>query len=69
MVRIIISNIRFLVRKLLNFQSLKDGSAQTTPLIGLQVPVNILAKPVDLNESAPKKKNATKKRPPAKNTG
>lgn len=59
---------RFLLRKLLNFQSLKDGSAQTTPIIGLPVNVNSLSKTGDANDAQPKKKNPVKKRPPAKST-
>jgi len=52
----------------LNFQSLKDGSAQTTPMIGLPVTVNSLTKSSDVNEVPPKKKNPVKKRPPTKSS-
>ncbi|KFM80984.1 Transforming growth factor beta regulator 1, partial [Stegodyphus mimosarum] len=61
---------RFLLRKLLNFQSSKDGSVQTNPIVGLPVTVSAPGKAVsgDTSESQPKKKNPTKKRPPPKTT-
>ncbi|XP_054720245.1 transforming growth factor beta regulator 1-like [Uloborus diversus] len=59
---------RFLLRKLLNFQSLKDGSVQTTPISGLANVISTITKAASIEnvDAVPKKKNPVKKRPPPK---